>query len=471
LVLLLFLDEINSLLQFYIQIKPSLMTFSRKYFIFILLILFFLTFSNRLKASMDSLKTDQKWNFHFQNTVINQIHPAFRADYNGRNSLDPTSENHTSISGTLFFGAQLWKGAEAYFNPEITGGAGFSQTTGIAGFPNGEVYRVSDASPHIYIARFYFKQIFALSNDFSVQKDEINQIATRLPSSYFSVVAGKFSVMDFFDGNKYSHDPRNQFFNWALMGNGAWDYPANTRGYTFGITTEYVKPKWALRFSAVMVPVEANGAIMDWNILRSRSESMEFEHQYTIVNLKGTVRFMTYLTEARMGNYQKALEWGINHHSAPEIDSVQAVGRTKFGFGINIEQPISKTLGTFLRASWNDGKNQTWTFTEIDRHISAGFVLNGDSWKRKDDKLGFAQIVDGLSKVHRDYLKAGGYGFIIGDGNLNYGLEAISEIYYSFRLFKYDLWLTPNYQFILNPAYNKDRGPVHSFGMRMHVEI
>ncbi|MDP4210124.1 MAG: carbohydrate porin [Bacteroidota bacterium] len=417
----------------------------------------------------DSISTDQKWNFHFQNTIIYQYHPGFYAKYSGENSLLNAKEATTSITGTFYLGAKLWKGASIYYNPEISGGNGFSQTRGVAGFPNGEVYRVSDAAPKIYTARLYLHQIFALSDESQHITDDVNQLATKAPASYLSITAGKFSMMDFFDNNQYSHDPRTQFYNWALMGNGAWDYPANTKGYTYGIIAELVKPQWALRFAMVMVPVRANEAVMDSKFLRSHSEALEFEHKYSIGNQYGTIRLMTFLTEARMGNYQKAIAWGTAHNTAPVIDSVSALGRTKYGFGVNIEQNLSKNVGMFVRAGWNDGLNETWAFTEIDRCLSTGIQLGGKFWKRTDDNLGIALIANGLSTEHRDYLKGGGYGFIIGDGNLNYGSELIAEMYYSFKLPRYNFWLSPDYQFIINPAYNRDRGPVSAFGVRAHI--
>ena len=422
------------------------------------------------QTANDSIKSSN-WNFHFQNTVIGQYHPTFHANYSGINSLDPKAEFPISVTGTLFFGAKLWKGAEVYFNPEISGGSGFSKTTGVAGFPNGEVYRVSDAAPKVYVARLFLKQVFSLDDEFENVTDDLNQIATRKPTSYFAIYAGKYSVMDYFDNNKYSHDPRTQFYNWALMGNGAWDYPANTRGYDYGLTFELVKPQWALRFSAVMVPINANGWIMDPDVKRSRSEALEFEHKYILGNQSGIIRFMTYLNEARMGNYLQAIEWGKIHKVAPDIDSVQSIGRTKYGFGINVEQSLSKNLGMFLRTGWNDGHNETWAFTEIDHHISFGFMFNGSWWNRKNDNFGIAQIVNGISKEHQDYLKSGGYGFIIGDGNLNYRPEFITELFYSFKLQHYPWWISPDFQYIIDPAYNKDRGPVLVLGIRSHVEF
>jgi len=427
-------------------------------------------FKIEAQINTDSIKNVQSWNFHFQNTDIFQYHPAFHAKYSGLNSLNPDPEQHLSVTGTLFFGRRLWKGAIAYFNPEISGGSGFSKTTGIAGFPNGEVYRVSDVNPHIYVARLFVTQIFPLSNEYKYVKDDVNQLVQQEPSAYFAIHAGKFSVMDFFDDNQYSHDPRTQFYNWALMGNPAWDYPANTRGYTYGMVFEFVKPLWVLRLSAVMVPTVANGWVMDPDIKRSSAEALEFERQYTIGNRTGRIRLISYLNEARMGNYKDALIWGSNRGVAPEIDSVQSIGRTKYGFGMNIEQPLSKNSGVFIRAGWNDGHNETWVFTEIDNHISAGFMCNGASWNRGEDNIGIAQIVNGLSKDHKDYLEAGGYGFIIGDGALRYGLECITEIFYSFKFPKIGLWITPDYQLIINPAYNQDRGPVHALGLRVHFE-
>jgi Carbohydrate-selective porin len=341
----------------------------------------------------------------------------------------------------------------------------------LAGFSNGEVYRVNDAAPKIYTARLFVKQVFSLSTDCQKVEDGMNQMSTNMPTSYFAVSAGKFSVMDFFDNNKFSHDPRTQFYNWALMGNGAWDYPANTRGYTYGIVAELVKPQWALRFTSVMVSTFANGPVMDNNILRSRSEALEFEHKYYIGSQTGVIRFITFLNEAKMGNYKKAIQWGTAHNIAPVVDSTNAIGRTKYGVGINIEHNLSDNLGLFLRASWNDGQNETWAFTEIDKAISLGGQLNGNIWNRNTDKLGFAILANGLSTDHKNYLKAGGYGFIIGDGKLNYQPEMIAELYYSFKPKAYPFWISPDYQFIINPAYNKDRSPVHALGIRAHIEF
>jgi high affinity Mn2+ porin len=431
-----------------------------------------LAFSNgKSQTDKDTIAVGQQWNIHFQNTEIFQYHPGFHADYSGKNSLNPNSESTISSTSTLFLGFRPWKYGAFYFNPEVSAGKGFSRTLGVAGFPNGEVYRVSDPKPQFTPARFYFRQIFSLSENYKSVEDGLNQLAEKIPESYFAINAGKFSIMDFFDDNQYSHNPRTQFYNWALMGNGAWDYPADTKGYTFGSIFELVKPKWAIRFSAVMVPTQANGPVFDGNIRHANSEALEFERKISLNGLAGFIHLLGYYTQAKMGSYQKALDWGITHNTSPDIDIVQKVGNTKYGFGFSLAQQISKNTGVFFRAGWNDGHNETWVFTEIDKAISGGFNFNGQLWQRDEDEIGIAFIANGLSDWHKKYLAAGGYGFIIGDGHLNYGTETIAEVYYLFRLKTFMLSISPDYQIIINPAYNKDRGPVNVFGLRAHFEF
>lgn len=421
-------------------------------------------------SASDSIQ-NQKWNLHFQTTFIDQFHPTFKAPYRGDFSLDNNAENHFSVTATFYLGLKLWKGGSLYFNPEISGGEGFSLTRGVAGFPNGEVYRVSDPSPQVYVGRIWFRQVFSLSK-FSVDVgDDLNQLAGKEPDCYISLNAGRFSMMDFFDNNAFSHDPRRQFYNWALMGNGAWDYPANTRGYTYGFVSELVKSTWGIKFGIAMVPTTANGSKMDDQIFRSNSFALEFQKPYHIKKQHGTIRLLTFFTQARMGNYHSAMQWGVDHDTTPDLTSSRELGHTKFGFGLNIEHFITPNIGLFLRTGWNDGRNETWAFTEIDQAISAGISLDGSLWKRNDDQLGISFLANGISSDHRFYLKNGGYGFIIGDGKLSYSPEIIGEVYYSIEFFKPWLWISPDYQLIINPAYNHDRGPVNAFGIRAHIEI
>lgn len=417
--------------------------------------------------AQDTLK-QQRFNFHFQQTVITQAKPSFGADYTGANSMITKSETQSSLTTTLFGGARLWKGAEAYFNPELSGGSGLSKTLGAAGFPNGETFRVGATEPKIYIARLYFTQNFEWGKEKDTLTDDANQLAGLKSKRYFSVTVGKFGMADFYDGNEFSHDPRTQFMNWSLMDNGAWDYPANTRGYVMGVHTELGQPNWTLRFAFTMSTTDANGAIWDAKIGRANTQTLEYERRYTLNGNKGAVRVLAFRNNGKMGVYSQALAANpVN----PVVDTNLVYGKHKYGFGISADQYLSKDFGVFAKLSYNDGKTETWYFTEIDRSLSFGGVLKGTSWKRADDELGLAFVANGLSKPHRDYLAAGGYGFIIGDGRLNYSHELIAELYYKVNAFQKKFWLTPDYQFILNPAYNKDRGPVNVFSLRAHVEF
>jgi high affinity Mn2+ porin len=421
----------------------------------------------RFATAQDTLK-NQRFNLHFQQTIITQYKPGFSAPYTGNNSLLTGEETQTSLTTTLFGGARLWKGMEAYFNPEMSGGSGLSKTLGIAGFPNGETFRVGGAEPKIYIARLYFTQDFEWGNDKEYIADDVNQLAGWKSKRYFKVTVGKFGMADFFDGNEFSHDARSQFMNWSLMDNAAWDYPANTRGYVLGGIAEFGQPTWALRFGFTATTTAANGAIWDEKVSRANTQTLEYEKRYTIGGQKGTLRLLAFRNNGKMGVYRDAIN---QNPAAPDVDATQAYGRHKYGFGISADQYLTNDFGVFAKASYNDGKTETWAFTEIDRSLSLGAVLKGTSWKRKDDELGLAFVGNGISKDHQDYLAAGGYGFIIGDGQLNYSPELIAEVYYKVNAYQHKLWLSPDYQFIANPAYNHDRGPVNVFSLRAHVEF
>ena len=437
----------------------------KKYLLLFILLLTAIKFT--FAQVQDTAKAD-RYSFHFQETTITQDKPGFYAPYSGMNSLSPNAETATSITTTLFGAARLWKGAEAFFNPELSGGSGLSKTTGVAGFPNGETFRVNSVEPEIYIARLYFKQTFEWGTEKDTIQNDANVLGGIKSKRYFSVAAGKFSMADFFDGNNFSHDPRSQFMNWALMDNAAWDYPANTRGYTFGLYTELGQPTWTLRFALTMVVTQANESTWDAKIAKANTQTVEYEKRYEIDGQKGTLRILGYLNNGKFGNYDLAI---AQNPKAPNVDSTEAYGRHKYGFGINTDQYLTKDFGVFAKASWNDGHTETWFFTEIDRSITFGGVLKGTQWNRSDDEIGLAFVGDGLSQPHRQYLADGGYGFIIGDGKLSYAPEMIAEIYYKINAYQKKFFISPDYQFILNPAYNKARGPVNVFSLRAHVEF
>ena len=432
--------------------------------------------SNSTNAQTSDTLTAGKWTSHFQTTVITQLHPGFRSLYSGKNSLADTAEPAaTSLTATLFIGRMLWKGAAFYFNPEISGGNGLSFSTGVAGALNGETYRIGAVAPQVFIARAYLQQHIPLGNtDYAAIPDDVNRIQNKIPVNRITISAGKFAIADFYDDNAYSRDPRTQFLNWSAWSNGAWDYPANTRGYTFGIVAELIKRLWAIRFSSVSVPRIANSHFMEYNI-HAHSETFEFHYKFSINHHPGNVRFTASNTLSQAPSYQDALK-AIADNNSFLLDVIQGdkehklYGGKKFGLGLNADQELTNQIGFFSRLGWNDGKYATWSFTEIDRTINAGVSVKGSKWKRADDVFGIIGIINNISKAHQRFLKAGGYGFIIGDGKLNYANENIIEAYYNIKLTKF-FWFSFDYQFVNNPGYNKDRGPVHVFGVRGHVEI
>ncbi len=434
-----------------------------------LLLLFFLIKGVFAMAQLADEQPIERFSFHAQTTVIKQFKPSFTAPYSGDNSLITSGERKTSITSTLYLGARLWKGASLVFNPEIAGGSGLSGALGIAAATNGETFRIGDPAPQIYLARLFFKQIFALTAEKSYQASDFNKLGGYLPNKYLSLTIGKIGVADYFDDNRYSHNPRTQFMSWALMDNGAWDYPANTRGYIPSLILEYITPKDEIRYGLSMVALSANGNEINWNLFKARSQSLEYTHRFELNSHKGAIRLLGFYTSANMGNYRQSI--ALNPQN-PSIIDTRKYGNTKLGFGLNIDQELSPVLGFFFRAGWNDGKNETWAFTEIDRTVSAGLSLSGVRWKRKNDNLGFALVSCGLSAPHQDYLAAGGKGFILGDGNLNYAWEKLTEIYYSAELVKNHVYFSGAYQFVLDPGYNKDRkGPINVFSIRLHARI
>lgn len=438
-----------------------------KHLTFILILLTTARFT--INAQQTDTLRDDRFSIHGQLTVINQYKPAFKVNYSGPNSLLPEEEDKATLTSTLFAGMRLWQGAGLFVNPELAAGSGLSSVLGVASSTNGESYRVGNPAPEISIARLYYREVFGLAGTKTYQKSDFNQLGGTLPDNYLAVTIGKIAITDFFDNNKYSHDPRTQFLSWALMSNGSWDYPANTHGYTPSVVLEYVKSRNELRYAFSLVPMSANGANMNWDIGKASAQTLEYTRHFVWNNRNGAVRLLGYFTTANMGNYQESIALDPQN---PSLLDTRKYGRTKLGFTINAEQQINDFMGCFFRAGWDDGNNETWAFTEIDRTLSGGVSMTGEKWKRKDDTWGLAYVVSGLSKPHREYLEAGGDGFILGDSHLNYGLENVAELYYSAEVVKNYLYLSGAYQCIINPGYNQDRrGPVNVFSLRLHVKI
>jgi high affinity Mn2+ porin len=403
---------------------------------------------------------------HAQATLVTQAHPPFHSPYVGPHSLLPEEPSATSMTGTLFLAARLWHGGELVFDPEVAGGRGLSGTLGVAGFPNGEITRVGVPEPTPYFARLYFRQWCGFGGEEEKVEDAPNQIPGARDVDRLTLTVGKLAATDVADDNRYSHDPRTQFLNWSLMYNGAWDYPANVRGYTYGAALELNRKDWALRYGVFAEPTVANGTALDPHIDNANGHVLELEERFRVEDHPGKLRLLAYLNHAHMGNYREALAL---MPVDPDITLTRAY-RIKYGFGLSFEQELTKELGLFARLGWNDGQSESWAFTEIDRTALVGLLLAGRCWCRPDDQLGAAIVVNGISDAHRDYLAAGGLGFILGDGRLNYGPEEILELFYSLALRK-GIYVTVDFQGVNHPAYNRDRGPVGVTALRVHAEF
>jgi high affinity Mn2+ porin len=335
----------------------------------------------------------------------------------------------------------------------------------LAGFSNGEITRVGVVEPTPYFARFMGRYTIGLGGDREKVEDGPNQLPGERDIDRITVSIGKMSMTDLFDNNAYSHDPRTQMLNWSLMYNGAWDYPANVRGYTYGMGIDFNRKDWAFRWGVFAVAAEANSGAFDPRILDANGQAWELEERYLLFGHPGKIRLMSYLNHAHMGNYADAL---AQTGSPPDVTLTRAY-RFKYGFLSNLEQEITSDLGFWARLGWSDGHAESWMFTAIDQTAALGFLLKGTRWRRPGDEVGLAYVFNGISPEHAAYLAAGGLDFIIGDGKLNYGAEGILELYYNLQIVK-GVEFTFDFQEVSNPAYNRDRGPVSIGALRMHVE-
>lgn len=409
---------------------------------------------------------EERTSFHFQSTAATQYHPSFSASYSGQNSLSPAAESATAFVSTIYAALRLWRGAELLVNPEMSGGKGLSRTLGVAAFPSGIVYRVGDPAPAVYLARLAISQTFDLGGGRVTNEAGPNELAGTRDRNVLAISVGRLSVADVFDGNRYAHDPTGRFFNWAMFASGAWDYPADTRGYTWGVLADLAIDWWSARAGFALEPKVANGQEMDWNIGKAHGLMAEYEARYQVHGLAGAASVLFFLNQAHMGSYQQVLDAPASYGN--DVAATRAYGRIKYGFAISVEQQVTHGLGSFLRLSANDGATESWAFTEIDRSLAVGLVQDGELWHRDQDQVGAAIVVNGLSEPHRRYLEGGGYGFIIGDGALRYAPELLAEIYYTAHVADH-MALSAIYQPIANPAYNSDRGPVHVFSGRVKI--
>jgi high affinity Mn2+ porin len=407
-----------------------------------------------------------------QANVILQWHDSFPAAYSGKNSFLPAAENETSKVYTLYLGYELTKTTEVFLDVESAGGHGLSNALGIAGFVNLDVVRNPTLGDLPYVARIMLRQIIPLSSErIEVQRGPFG-LATSLPARRLEFRIGKFSMPDFFDANSYGTDSHLQFLNWTVDNNGAYDYAANTRGYTDGAILEYDDHWFSARFGEALMPKVANGIHLDADIARARASNLELEARGNLLfHRAGVVRFLSYVNTANMGNYREAIRNFLNGEgSLPDIVSTRRQGRQKYGFGLNFEQELTSRIGAFGRLGWSDGRNESFAYTEVDRTAELGVFTKGDQWRRRNDRAGVVFVANAIVAAHQQYLALGGLGFILGDGALTYGPEKIFEGFYTAHVWR-GLFASFDLQHVNNPGYNMARGPVLVPGLRCHVDF
>ncbi len=410
---------------------------------------------------------ESPWSLHVQSTYQLQGHGGFDAPYEGRNSFQDRKETRGSFTATLFLGRRLWDGGEICVDGELLAGQGVSSVLGLAGPPNGETYRVDSPDLKASLARLFLRQTFSFGERTVAIPDDDNRVAGLASPRRLVLTAGKFSLTDVFDANAYSHDPRTQFNNWSLWANAAWDYPADTRGYTWAIAVEGYLDAWRLRVATAMVPTEANGITFDHDVRNAHGEAFELEHVHVVEGLPGAARLLAFVNHADMGSYREAVQ---EDPAAPDVTSTRRAGSRKWGLGLNLEQALSADVGLFLRAGWNDGKTESWAFTEVERTFALGVSAAGAAWGRGADRVGVAAAFNGLSGDHHAYLGAGGYGFMLGDSRISYAAESVVDVYYSFAPIP-EASVTVEVQRFSNLGANGDRGPVTVLGGRLHVHF
>ena len=407
-----------------------------------------------------------------QANVILQWHDTFPAAYSGKNSFQPAAENATSKVYTLYLGYELTKTTEVFLDMESAGGHGLSNALGMAGFVNLDVVRNPTLGDVPYVARIMLRQIIPLSSErIEAQRGPFG-LATSLPARRLEFRIGKFSMPDFFDANSYGTDSHLQFLNWTVDNNGAYDYAANTRGYTDGAILEYDDHWFSARFGEALMPKVANGLNLDADLTRARASNLEFEARGNrFFGRAGVVRFLSYVNTANMGNYRLAIEDFLNGQgTVPDIVATRKQGRHKYGFGLNFEQELTPHVGVFGRVGWSDGRNESFAYTEVDRTGEIGIFTKGDKWKRRNDRAGAVFVANAVVAAHQQYLALGGLGFLLGDGALTYGPEKIFEGFYTAHVWR-GLFASFDLQHVNNPGYNQARGPVFVPGLRFHVDF
>src|SRR5277367_5742752 len=431
--------------------------------------------------SGDSIADPESMLPHFKSTrfwlsgqanFIFQALPGFHADYSGTHSLGPDYEKATSRVLTLYTGVRLNNSTELLVDIEVAGGAALSEGFGLAGNTDLDIVRNPSLSKAPYLGRGIIHKVFALSKDKVENQRSFLSLFDELPRRRLEIRFGKFSMPDFFDLNSVGSDTHFQFINWTIDNNGAYDYAADTRGYTVGLVADYEDRNWGFRFAEALMPKVANGIDLVWRPWQVHAENWEYELRRGFIPKKpGVVRLLAYTNYANMGIYREAnTQFVEGLVSVPDITNHPWHITRKYGFGINIEQNLARYFTAYARWGWDDGKTESFAYTEIDSTFNQGIGVNGALWHRKQDRAGLAFISNGIKKDHQVYLADGGQGFLLGDGGLTYGREKIVEAYYTIHAWR-GIYFAPGVQHINNPGYNQARGPVLVPSLRAHVEF
>lgn len=415
---------------------------------------------------------DSRWWISGQVNIINQSHPDFASSYSGANSLDAHGENKTSRVMTVYTGVQIAKGAEALLDFETAGGRGIGDAFGLAGFTNLDVVRNPTLGSKPYLARVMFHGTLSFSGEKAKSERNPFSLATEQAVRRLEFRVGKMGVADFFDTNGPGSDSHLQFLNWTVDNNGAYDYAADTRGYTWGAMADFEDRKWGVRFGEFLMPKVANGIDLDWDLRRARAENLEFEFRPALLaDRKSALRLLSYVNHGNMGDYRAAVDRYLAGIDArPIVENTRRQGTVKYGFGLNAEQELTTTLRMFGRLGWNEGHHESFAYTEVNATAELGADLAGERWRRKLDRVGAAVVTNGISRDHQQYLRLGGTGFLLGDGTLTYGRENILETYYTAHFWR-GVFGSFDLQHVNHPGYNRDRGPVLVPAVRLHVDL
>lgn len=406
---------------------------------------------------------------HLQSTFVVQFHPAFTSPYRGPQSLDPAARADETWDATVSAGVRLWKGMELWAVPQLEQGFGLSDTHGIAGFPSGMAAKVGSTNPYTRLQSLFLRQEIDLGGERGAIDPDLQQLGGTQTADRLVITLGKFSVADMFDGNTYAHDARTDFLNWTLTDTGTFDFAGDAWGYTPGLAVELYEGAWVFRQGLFDLTSEPAGTRYDATFTQFQIIE-EIERDYSLFGQPGAVRVLGFLTRARMARFSDAIAYGEATGQTAQLAPVRRY-QSRGGVSFNLEQQVSDQLGVFVRAGWAEGGKEPYEFTDVDRTGAVGLSLQGARWDRPDDVVGAAVVVNAISSIHQAFFNDGGLGIVIGDGKLPHpGPEAIFETFYSVLVTK-PVWFTFDYQFVGNPAYNRDRGPVNLLGARLHTEF